>query len=145
MKYRQETDIPVDIILSDGTKHPYPGKVDFIDNTADPKANTINMRAVISNPEKTLLPGIYVQADLFLCDVPDTPLISEKAIAEDQTGSYVYVVGKDNKVEKRIRRGGFFVQTPKDHLERAESGRKSDCGRAADDSAGNGGSAEGGR
>ncbi len=110
MKYRQETDIPVDIILSDGTKHPYPGKVDFIDNTADPKANTINMRAVISNPEKTLLPGIHVQADLFLCDVPDTPLISEKAIGEDQTGSYVYVVGDGNKVEKRLVKVGFVYK-----------------------------------
>ena len=113
MKYRQETDMPVDIILSDGTKHPYPGKVDFIDNTADPKANTINMRVVISNPDKTLLPGIYVQADLFLCDVPDTPLISEKAIAEDQSGSYVYVVGKGNKVEKRIVEVGFVYNHQK--------------------------------
>jgi len=113
MKYRQETDMPVDIILSDGTKHPYPGKVDFIDNTADPKANTINMRVVISNPEKTLLPGIYVQADLFLCDVPDTPLISEKAIGEDQTGSYVYVVGKENKVEKRNVEVGFVYNHQK--------------------------------
>ncbi len=113
MKYRQETDIPVDIILSDGTKHPYPGKVDFIDNTADPKANTINMRAVISNPEKTLLPGIYVQADLFLCDVPNTPLISEKAISEDQTGSYVFVVGEDNKVKKQSVEVGFLYQHKK--------------------------------
>jgi len=113
MKYRQETDIPVDIILSDGTQHPYPGKVDFIDNTADPKANTINMRAVISNPDETLLPGIYVQADLFLCDVPDTPLISEKAIGEDQTGSYVFVVGEDNKVQKRSVEVGFVYKHQK--------------------------------
>lgn len=113
MKYRQGTDIPVDIILSDGTKHPYPGKVDFIDNTADPKANTINMRVIISNPDKTLLPGIYVQADLFLCDVPDTPLISEKAIGEDQTGSFVYVVGKENKVEKRLVEVGFIYNHQK--------------------------------
>ncbi|MCF8129046.1 MAG: efflux RND transporter periplasmic adaptor subunit [Deltaproteobacteria bacterium] len=113
MKYRQETDIPVDIILSDGTKHPYPGKVDFIDNTADPKANTINMRAVISNPDETLLPGIYVQADLFLCDVPDTPLISEKAIGEDQTGSYVFVVGEDDKVQKRSVEVGFVYKHQK--------------------------------
>jgi len=108
LKYRQQTDIPVDVILSDGSTHPYPGKVDFIDNTADPQANTVNMRAVIPNPEKTLLPGIYVQASLFLCDVPNTPLISEKAIAEDQTGMYVYVVGKDNKVEKRSVTIGFL-------------------------------------
>lgn len=113
LKYRQEKEIPVDVILSDGSTHAYPGKVDFIDNTADPKANTINMRAVIPNPEKRLLPGVYVQASLFLCDVPDTPLISEKAIAEDQTGMYVYVVGKDNKVEKRLVKVGFLYKHQK--------------------------------
>lgn len=113
LKYRQEKEIPVDVILSDGSTHAHPGKVDFIDNTADPKANTINMRAVIPNPEKTLLPGVYVQAHLFLCDVPDTPLISEKAIAEDQTGMYVYVVGKDNKVEKRPVKVGFLYKHQK--------------------------------
>ncbi len=113
LKYRQEKDIPVDIILSDGSTHPHPGKVDFIDNTADPQANTINMRAVIPNPEKRLLPGIYVQARLFLCDVPDTPLISEKAIAEDQTGMYVYVVGEGNKVEKRSVEVGFLYKHQK--------------------------------
>ena len=113
LKYRKEKAPPVDIILSDKTKHPYQGKVDFIDNTADPRANTINMRAVVPNPEKTLLPGIYVQANLFLCDVPDTPLISEEAIGEDQTGSYVYVVGKDNKVEKRNVETGFLYDHQK--------------------------------
>ena len=113
LKYRQEKEIPVDVILSDGSTHAHPGKVDFIDNTADPKANTINMRAVIPNPEKTLLPGVYVQASLFLCDVPDTPLISEKAIAEDQTGMYVYVVGKNSKVEKRLVKVGFLYKHQK--------------------------------
>ena len=113
LKYRQEEDIPVDIVLSDDTKHPHPGKVDFIDNTADPMVNTINMRAIIPNPEKTLLPGIYVQAKLFLCDVPDTPLIAEKAIAEDQTGMFVYVVGKDNKVEQRPVKVGFLYKHQK--------------------------------
>jgi RND family efflux transporter MFP subunit len=59
------------------------------------------MRAVVPNPEKMLLPGIYVQARLFLCELPDTPLIPEQAVAEDQGGMYVLVVGKDNKVEHR--------------------------------------------
>ncbi|MCF8142618.1 MAG: efflux RND transporter periplasmic adaptor subunit [Deltaproteobacteria bacterium] len=108
LKHRQKKDIPVDIKLSDGSTHAYPGTVDFIDNRADPAANTINMRAVIPNPEKTLLPGIYVQASLFLCEVADTPLISEKAISEDQTGMYVYVVTKDNTVEKRAVQVGFL-------------------------------------
>jgi RND family efflux transporter MFP subunit len=113
LKYRKEKAPPVDIILSDGTKYPHQGKVDFIDNTADPKANTINMRAVVPNPEKALLPGIYVQASLFVSNIPDTPLISEQAIGEDQTGMYVYVVGKDNKVEQRQVKIGFLYKHQK--------------------------------
>lgn len=113
LKYRKKKDIPVDIILSDGSTHPHPGKVDFIDNRADPKANTVNMRAVVPNPEETLLPGVYVQARLFLCDVSDAPLIPEKAIAEDQTGTYVYVVGKESKVEKRQVKAGFLYNHKK--------------------------------
>ncbi len=113
LKYRKEKAPPVDIILSDGTKYPHQGKVDFIDNTADPKANTINMRAVVPNPEKALLPGIYVQASLFVSNIPDTPLISEQAIGEDQTGMYVYVVGKDNKAEQRQVKIGFLYKHQK--------------------------------
>jgi len=101
LKHNQKGTPSVDLILSDGSVYPYPGKVDFIDNTANPGTNTVNMRAIVPNPEKMLLPGIYVQARLFLCEIPDTPLIPEQAVAEDQGGMYVLVVGKDNKVEHR--------------------------------------------
>jgi membrane fusion protein (multidrug efflux system) len=101
LKYRHQKEQPVDVVLSDGTVHPHQGKVDFINNVVDPKTNTVTMRAVIPNPEKTLLPGVYVQARLFLADFPNTPLIPEQAVAEDQGGTYVYVVGKDNKVQVR--------------------------------------------
>jgi len=110
LKHRQRADIPVDFILSDGSTHPDQGKVDFIDNTADPETNTVTMRAVVPNPEKTLLPGTYVQASLFLCNVDNTPLIPEEALAEDQAGTYVYVVGKDNKVEERPVKTGFLYK-----------------------------------
>lgn len=101
LKFNKKGTPSVDLILSDGSAYPYPGKVDFIDNTANQETNTVNMRAVVPNPEKMLLPGIYVQARLFLCEMPDTPLIPEQAVAEDQAGMYVLVVGKDNKVEQR--------------------------------------------
>jgi len=110
LKHKQKGALPVDAVLSDGSIHPYQGKVDFIDNTVDPKANTIAMRAVLPNPDKTLLPGVYVQARLFLCDVPDTPLIPEQAVAEDQGGTYVLVVGNDNKVEERHVKSRWVYQ-----------------------------------
>ncbi len=110
LDHKQDGALPVDVVLSDGSIYPHQGKVDFIDNTADPKTNTVTMRAVVPNPEKTLLPGVYVQARLFLCKVPDTPLIPEQAVAEDQGGMYVLVVGKDNKVEKRQVRSRWIYQ-----------------------------------
>jgi RND family efflux transporter MFP subunit len=101
LKFNKKGTPSVDLVLSDGTVYPYPGKVDFIDNTANQETNTVNMRAVVPNPQKMLLPGIYVQARLFLREMPDTPLIPEQAVAEDQEGMYALVVGKDNKVERR--------------------------------------------
>jgi len=110
IKYRQEKEQPVDVVLSDGSLHPHKGRVDFIDNVVDPKADTVTMRAVIPNPEKTLLPGEYVQARLFLADFPNTPLIPEQAVAEDQRGTYVYVVGADNKVHARQITSRYFYK-----------------------------------
>ncbi|MDZ7698382.1 MAG: hypothetical protein U5R49_16155 [Deltaproteobacteria bacterium] len=40
-------------------------------------------------------------------------MISEKAVAEDQAGMYVYVVGKDNKVERRSVKVGFVYNHQK--------------------------------
>jgi len=101
MKYKQEGRLPVNISFSDGSKYPHQGRVDFVDNTANAATSTVTMRAVVPNPDKVLLPGIYVNVDLYLTDVPDTILVPEKAVGEDQEGTYVYVVGPDNKVEDR--------------------------------------------
>lgn len=101
MQNKQAGALPVTVGFSDGGKHPYPGKVDFTDNTVDPTTSTVAMRAVVPNPEKTLLPGMFVEVTLFLTEVPDTLLIPEIAILEDQSGTYVYVVDKDNKVQHR--------------------------------------------
>ncbi len=124
LKYRQEKAQPVDVVLSDGSVHPHQGRVDFIDNVVDPKANTVAMRAVVPNPEKTLLPGVYVQVRLFLADFPDTPLIPEEAVAEDQGGSYVYVVGTDNRVHLRRVKTPYTYKGQKIVLEGLKAGEK---------------------
>jgi RND family efflux transporter MFP subunit len=56
---------------------------------------------VIPNPEKTLLPGQYAEVRLLLGSKSIALLVPEQAIQEYQGGSYVYIVGKDNKVESR--------------------------------------------
>jgi len=82
-------------------EYPHPGKVDFIDNRVDPDTATITMRAVVPNPDKILIPGQYVNVRLLLGEKPDALLVPQRAVGTDQRGSYVFVLGPENKVEQR--------------------------------------------
>ncbi len=100
LKYKKQAPM-VKILFPDGTEHPYAGTLDFVNNQADRGTSTVMLRAVVPNPEKTLLPGQYVTAHLFVTDAPDVILVPKPAVSEDQRGSYVYVVDKQNKIEYR--------------------------------------------
>ena len=91
----------VKLTLSGGSDYPHLGKVDFIDNRVDPQTATITVRAVAPNPDKILIPGQYATVRLLLGENPDALLVPERAVGTDQRGSYVFVLGPENKVEQR--------------------------------------------
>lgn len=93
--------LKVSMVLSSGATFPHQGAVDFVDNQVDPNTGTIKMRAVIPNPDKTQRPGQFVTAKVTLADNHKVVLIPAKAVAQDEGGRYVYVVDKDDKVERR--------------------------------------------
>ncbi|ODR94009.1 hypothetical protein AUC70_10505 [Methyloceanibacter stevinii] len=93
--------LKVSMVLTSGTEFPYQGAVDFVDNQVDPNTGTIKMRAVIPNPDKTQRPGQFVTAKVTLADKHQVLLIPAKAVAQDEGGHYVYVVGKDDKVNRQ--------------------------------------------
>jgi multidrug efflux system membrane fusion protein len=98
---RKKGELKVSIVLPDGTVPPRSGVVDFVNNTVDLSTSTILMRAIVPNPEKKLLPGQFTQVRLLLKMQPNALLVPAQAVAEDQGGSYVYVVDEENKVEHR--------------------------------------------
>jgi membrane fusion protein (multidrug efflux system) len=59
------------------------------------------MRALVDNPDKTLLPGQYVKVRVDLGERPDALLVPAEALVERQTRLQLYVVGPDDKVEVR--------------------------------------------
>ncbi|MEE8044684.1 MAG: efflux RND transporter periplasmic adaptor subunit [Thermodesulfobacteriota bacterium] len=89
------------IVLSDESKHPEDGTIDFVDNQVDVTTGTITLRGVVSNASKTLLPGQYVKVQLLLEQQPNTLVVPSQAVGEQQGDTYVYVVGNDNKAEFR--------------------------------------------
>ncbi|HVW54643.1 MAG TPA: efflux RND transporter periplasmic adaptor subunit [Rhizobiaceae bacterium] len=80
----------------------YKGTLTFLDNVVDHATGTITARVTVENPKKTLLPGQYVQVRLHIGDQPDALMAPQVALGSSQLGKYLYVVGKDNKVEQRF-------------------------------------------
>jgi RND family efflux transporter MFP subunit len=81
--------------------YPHEGEIDFIDNTVNPATGTIELRAVVRNPDNVLFPGLFVRIRLLGRIVPDAIVVNERAIGTDLGGKYVLVVGEDNVVEQR--------------------------------------------
>jgi multidrug efflux system membrane fusion protein len=111
VKYQQQGKLPVTVTLADQSTHPHQGKVDFLNNTIDTATATLKMRAVVPNPEKTLLPGQYTRVRLLVAQLSDAMLVPAEAVGDDQFGQYVFVVGPDNKVEKRSIVAGITYQS----------------------------------
>ena len=109
LEYKSKSPISAELEFSDGSKYKHNGEVDFVDNIVDSSTSTVTMRAAFPNPEKILLPGQYVKVYLYLSDLPNSLLIPEYAIAEDQAGQYVMTVNKDNIIEqKKIKTASSF-------------------------------------
>jgi membrane fusion protein (multidrug efflux system) len=103
--YVQREQIEVSAKLADGSNYPFPGRLDFVANTVDPSAGTLQVRAVFPNPDKSLLPGQYASLRVLVGrDVP-VLLVPAAAIIEEQGGSTVFVV-KDGAIEPRAVQAG---------------------------------------
>jgi multidrug efflux system membrane fusion protein len=99
--YVQRDEIEVHAVLADGSEYPAVGRLDFVDNTVDPNAGTVRVRAVFPNPDKTILPGQYAKLRVLVArDVPAL-LVPEQAIVEDQGGSTVWIMRDDGTAERR--------------------------------------------
>lgn len=96
----------VQIVLPDGSTYAHTGTLDFTDLAVDPQTGAVDLRAVIPNPDHTLLPGMFVKVRLTLGTLHNAFLLPQAAIQRDTDGAYVFVVGDSDKIiEKRVKLG----------------------------------------
>ncbi|MBS0431765.1 MAG: efflux RND transporter periplasmic adaptor subunit [Proteobacteria bacterium] len=91
----------VKVSLPDGTPYPEPGTVDFSSTAVDPATGAVNLRALLPNPDRVLLPGSYVTLQVTLGERRGAFLVPQPAVQRDTSGTYLLVVGKDGKVVRR--------------------------------------------
>lgn len=78
------------------------GTLRFSEASVDQSTGSVTLRAVIRNPEKRLLPGMFVHARLQQGRKSDALLVPQQAIQRDATGApAVWVVNPDNSVTLR--------------------------------------------
>ncbi|MEO8746281.1 MAG: efflux RND transporter periplasmic adaptor subunit [Rhodanobacter sp.] len=88
----------VRIVLPDGSVYAHTGSLDFTDLAVDPTTGAVDLRALMPNPDHTLLPGMFVNIRLTLATLHNAFLLPQSAIQRGNQGAYVYVIGADNKV-----------------------------------------------
>jgi RND family efflux transporter MFP subunit len=94
-------DVPVYAGLSDEDGAPHEGRLDFIDTGLDGTTGTLQARAVFSNTDRRLIPGLFVRLRIPLGPARPGSMVPETAIGHDQIGPYVLVVGEGGVVAIR--------------------------------------------
>lgn len=100
--------------LADRSTYAEPGKLDFVGVQADPNTDSIPLRAAFPNPKGVLADGMSVRVILEIGKPVEALVIPQSAIAQDQSGTYVFVVDAQNKaimrpVKVEMQRDGTAV------------------------------------
>lgn len=91
----------VTLVTDDGRPYPLAGKLLFSDITVDSTTGAVSIRAEFPNPDRALLPGMYVRAKLEQAINEAAIIVPQQAVVRDLNGSSVLVVGEGDKVAAR--------------------------------------------
>ncbi len=92
----------VQLFLSDGSKYPLDGTLQFRDVEVDPTTASVTLRAVFPNPEGVLLPSMFVRAVINEGVNDRAILVPQQAVSRDTKGNPIaLVVNAQKKVELR--------------------------------------------
>jgi membrane fusion protein, multidrug efflux system len=89
--------VPLEIVLADGTVHPYPGHIQNTVNQVDQKTGTLELQATFPNPHHNLLPGQFGRIRFRNEERHGAILVPQRAVLETQGLQSVFTVGPDNK------------------------------------------------
>jgi membrane fusion protein (multidrug efflux system) len=102
LKQNEAGKTQVRLRLEDGSDYAHPGTLEFSEVTVDVTTGSVTLRALMPNPERLLLPGMFVREQIQEGVRQGAVLAPQQGISHDLKGDpNALVVGRDNTVELR--------------------------------------------
>ena len=92
----------VKLIEGDGAVYPHEGALQFTDVSVDPTTGSVILRAVFPNPESTLLPEMFVRAEITEGVSKHVVLVPQPGVMRDPKGDpFAWIVDQDGLAQIR--------------------------------------------
>jgi RND family efflux transporter MFP subunit len=108
-KGRARDEPELQLILTDGSTYPSPGRFYVVNRQVDQQTATIQVQAVFPNPDAILRPGLYAKVRAPTVTTRGALLVPQRAVQETQGVYQVAIVGSDDKVALRTVKVGEQV------------------------------------
>jgi membrane fusion protein, multidrug efflux system len=93
----------VDLFLPDGTRYAHAGVLQFRDISVDPTTGTVILRMVFPNPDKVLLPGMFVRAVVREGSSDKAILVPQQTVSRNPRGQpLALIVDDEGTVQQRM-------------------------------------------
>jgi membrane fusion protein (multidrug efflux system) len=96
--HHQIIEIPVDLLLSDGSVYPEKGKLDMANRQVDANTGSLLMEALFTNSQMLLKPGQYVKVKVKTDVLTNAIIVPQQAINQMQDIFQVYLLNDSNKI-----------------------------------------------
>jgi len=100
-KVRQGQALPVTALGQLDSTTLAEGTLKFISNEIDTSTGSLKLKALFANPDEKLYPNQFVNVRLQTDTLENAVVVPAAAVQLGSDGSFVYVVGADDKVERR--------------------------------------------
>jgi membrane fusion protein (multidrug efflux system) len=83
----------------------YSGVISNLDQRVDTESRTIKAYAIIKNNKDNLRPGLLMNINIILDEIPDSLLVPEQSILTSKDYSYVFIADDDTAKLKKVSLG----------------------------------------
>jgi membrane fusion protein (multidrug efflux system) len=96
-KLKRSDSASVELLLEDGSVYPTKGKLFFTDMAVDPSTGAVSVRAEFPNPNRELLPGMFVRIRFPQAVAENTVRVPQRAVQTGAQGQFVMMINAESK------------------------------------------------